>query len=137
MYIEKHLIDIKLIKDFLSTQEVKSFTKRDFIENTRSTPYYFKEMVRFGLIVNTGLFYTSQRGSPIAYELNEAFLDKEPALKSGPPSYNLTPEEIDLLIQNKSIRVENLNNKIAVMQTQVNSLKTDHDSLFKLKSKIQ
>ena len=73
MYIEKHLIDIKLIKDFLSTQEVKSFTRKDFIENTRSTPYYFKEMVRFGLIVNTGLFYTSQRGSPIAYELNEAF----------------------------------------------------------------
>ena len=129
MYIGKHLIDIKLMKTFLSKQNKKSFTRKEFIDNTRSTPYYFREMVRFGLILDTGFVYTSQRGSPIVYKLNEAFLTSAET-----NTYKLSSEDIEMLIENKSTRVKTLNERIAVMQTQVDSLKSEHDSLFKMKS---
>lgn len=132
MYIQKHLIDIKLMKAFLSKQNKRSFTRKEFIDNTRSTPYYFREMVRFGLILDTGFVYTAQRGSPIVYKLNEAFLTS--AETSG---YKLSSEDIEMLIESKSARVKTLNDRIAVMQTQVDSLKSEHDSLFKMKSRTQ
>lgn len=132
MYIQKHLIDIKLMKTFLSKQNKRSFTRKEFIDNTRSTPYYFREMVRFGLILDTGFVYTAQRGSPIVYKLNEAFLTS--AETSG---YKLSSEDIEMLIESKSARVKTLNDRIAVMQTQVDSLKSEHDSLFKMKSRTQ
>ena len=129
MYIGKHLIDIKLMKTFLSKQNKKSFTRKEFIDNTRSTPHYFREMLRFGLILDTGFVYTSQRGSPIVYKLNEAFLTSAETI-----TYKLSNEDIEMLIENKSARVKTLNERIAVMQTQVDSLKSEHDSLFKMKS---
>lgn len=132
MYIGKHLIDIKLMKNFLFQENKKSFTRKEFIDNTRSTPYYFREMVRFNLILDTGFVYTSQKGSPIVYKLNEAFLTGAEA-----NTYKLSNEDIEMLIQNKNARVKTLNDKIAVMQTQVDSLKSEHDSLFKMKSNVQ
>lgn len=129
MYIGKHLIDIKLIKKFLSEVNRSSFTKKEFIKNTRSTPYYFREMVRFGLIVDTGLTYTSQRGAPIVYKLNEAFLSDAET-----NTYKLSKEDIEMLIENKSARVKTLNDRIAAMQNQVDSLESEHNSLFKMKS---
>lgn len=133
MYIQKHLIDIKLMKTFLSKQNKKSFTRKEFIDNTRSTPYYFREMVQFGLILDTGFVYTAQRGSPIVYKLNEAFSNTN----TETTDYKLSSEDIEMLIKSKSARVKTLNDKIAVMQTQVKSLKSEHDSLFKMKSKTR
>ena len=132
MYIKKHLIDIKFMKTFLSKQNKKSFTRKEFIDNTRSTPHYFREMVQLGLILDTGFVYTAQRGSPIVYKLNEAFLTSAET-----NSYKLSSEDIEMLIESKSARVKTLNDKIAVMQSQVKSLKSQHDSLFKMKNKIQ
>lgn len=127
MYIQKHLIDIKLMKKFLAKESKTSFTRKEFVNNTNSSNYYFREMVDGGLIEDTGLVYSSQRGSPIAYKLNNAFVNNSNL------HYTLSQEDIDMLIQNKTNRVKTLNDKITVMQAQVNSLQSENDSLLKLK----
>lgn len=131
MYIRKHLIDIKMMKKFLSEKQKKTFTRKEFINNTKSTPYYFAEMLNSGLVIDTGLVCSAKRGSPFIYRLNEAFLSND----AEPNNYKLSQEDIEMLIQNKSARVKTLNDRIAVMQTQVDSLKSEYNSLFKMKNK--
>jgi|11_taG_2_1085331.scaffolds.fasta_scaffold00325_11 hypothetical protein len=137
MYIQKHLLDIKLIKKYLSDNEDStnsnlhnSFTRKEFVRNTSSTNYYFKEMLNSGLIIDTGMVYANKRGSPVVYRLNEVFLQA-----GQKETYSLTKEDIELLLKVKSSNLKNISEEINIMKKRVESLQSEHTSLIALKKK--
>ena len=124
--IKKSLVKIK---EFLIKKNKDIFTKSDFLANTYSSSYYFKQMVEIGLIIDTGKVYSHRQGSPIAYKLNDLIFNLDQ-----PKQYKLTNEDLTILIDSKSKKLTSLNDSIKVMRNQISNLEKQKNTLSSLKN---
>lgn len=121
--------DLTTMKNLLVKTEQKDFTRKDFIENTYSSNYYFKQMVDIGLIIDTGKVYINRPGNPIIYTLSPLIMN--PAEQK---QYKLTNDDVSVLIQSKNRKLSTLNDSIKVMQNQILNLKKEKSALNVLKN---
>lgn len=123
--------DLNIMKSVLVKTEQKDFTRKDFIENTYSSNYYFKQMVDIGLIIDTGQVYLNRPGNPIVYKLSPLIMNP-----AEPKQYKLTNDDVTILIKSKNEKLSTLNDSIKVMQNQILNLKKEKNALNVLKNDI-
>ena len=123
------ILDLNKMKTFLNNEDSKTFTRRDFLNNTYSSSYYFNQMLDIGLIINTGETKETVRGNPIVYKLNNLILDR-----SASNRYNLSSEDIKILLEAKNNKLSSLNTSLEVMKNEVKTLKEEKEVLTRLKN---
>ena len=129
MNINQNLKQINKMKNKLIKDGTTLFTRKEFMNHTSISQYYFSKALKAGLIIDTGNAFTNKQGAPTVYTLADAFLSHT-EIKN---KYTLTQEDVDLLLNNKKTRITRLNNSINTMQNQINELKNQQSKLIKVK----
>jgi hypothetical protein len=120
---------IELMKSQLVKTKKTMFTRKEFMNSTAITSYYFNQLVQSGLVINTGNAFTSMQGAPAVYTLPKAFSSHT----AWGDKYSLNQEDVNTLLKAKETKLTKLNGSISVMRTQVSKIEKEKALLQKIK----
>jgi hypothetical protein len=126
---KNNLNRINTMKSKLVKTKKTLFTRKDFMNSTATTSYYFNQLVQAGLIVDTGDIFGNLQGAPVAYTLPKAFSSH---IAWG-DKYSLNQEDISILLKAKEDKLAILKDSINAMTSQVSTIKKEKTLLKKIK----
>ena len=119
---------INTMKSQLVKTKKTMFTRKDFMQHTSASRYYFNQALKAGLIVDTGNTFANKQGAPMAYTLAKAFSSHVPL----GDKYSLSQEDVDTLLRVKETKLTKLNGSINVMKSQISKIEKEKELLKKI-----
>lgn len=125
---KNNLNRIEIMKASLIQRDKTVFTRKDFVNTTGASRYYFSQLVRSGLIIDTGSVFSNMQGAPSVYALASAFLPAQ-----SKPQYHVTQEDVATLLKAKNATLLKHKQTMQATQKQIGSIERQKALLLKIK----
>lgn len=112
---------INTMRTELTKKNQKLFTAKQFRKLTGISQYHFRQMLAANYIINNDNAVFNSQGAPYAYELNKVFLTEKDSKQI---RYNLSIEDVQVLLDNKTERIAGITHKIKLMLSDVTELQS-------------